>query len=389
MADAWPAVGAAPQRWVHRDPMASRRRRQRDTGCFHSAVVPRIAGRIPDLSPALQEEAGRATADLTRFDAGSTTLDALPFAAVLLRGESASSSQIENLTVRARKLSLAALGAKIGGNAELVARNVAAMQAALAASENLDADALRTMHRELTTGVQHDTGVFREEWVWIGGSSPVTAAYVAPAWEEVPVAVEDLVAFCARRDLNPLVRAAIAHAQFETIHPFTDGNGRTGRALVSALLRADGTLGSVTVPLSSGLLHVADEYIAALTAYRQGAPEPIVRCFVDAAYSSMANARLLIEDIRAFHGKILASRPRVTQGLQAVARLCAAEPAFTAAMVEDLTGVSRATAYRIIDGLTEQGLLIRERIKIAGRTVWSAPELLQGLDRFAERAIRG
>ena len=75
------------------------------------------------------------------FDRESGGLASLPFAAVLLRGESATSSQIENLTVRARKLSLAAVGARIGGNAELVARTVKAMRAAIAAASHLDFDA--------------------------------------------------------------------------------------------------------------------------------------------------------------------------------------------------------------------------------------------------------
>ena len=110
----------------------------------------------------------------------------------------------------------------------------------------------------------------RDRWVWIGGRSPVTASYVAPRHEAVPAAVEDLVLFLQRRDLDPTVQAAIAHAQFETIHPFTDGNGRTGRAIVSSLLRARGVVGNVTVPISSGLLHDIDGYIAALTDYRAG-----------------------------------------------------------------------------------------------------------------------
>ncbi|GAB4096008.1 hypothetical protein GCM10028787_14830 [Brachybacterium horti] len=101
-----------------------------------------------------------------------------------------------------------------------------------------------------------DAGRLREQLVWVGrrASSPVGAGFVAPEAEDVPAAMEDLLDFVARTDLPPLLHAALAHAQFETIHPFTDGNGRTGRALVHAMLRGTGLLRTVTAPVSAGLL---------------------------------------------------------------------------------------------------------------------------------------
>lgn len=385
----WPAIDLETRRWVHRDPMASRRARMRNTGEFGAAVVPEISGLTPDLPHHVLAAAHQATSAMVAFDRGSGGLTALPFAAILLRGESATSSQIENLTVRARKLSLAAVGARIGGNAELVARNVTAMQAAIDAASQLDSDAIRTMHRVLTEGVQEDAGQYRNEWVWIGGDSPVTANYVAPEHHAVPAAIEDLIAFLHRRDLDPTVHAAIAHAHFETIHPFTDGNGRTGRAIVSSLLRARGTVQNVNIPISSGLLHDIDDYIGALNEYRAGNPAPIVECFAAAVLGSLANADQLIDDVRAFHDHVLNSRRRVTAPLKAVAELCCSEPAFTAGMVENLAGITRATAYRTIDSLTNAGLLREERsIKVRGQKVWVVPAIVKALDDFAERAGR-
>ncbi|WP_237221522.1 Fic family protein [Rothia nasimurium] len=324
---------------------------------------------------------------MTRFDQEQSSFAHFPFATVLLRGESATSSQIENLTANARKLSLAALGAPVGGNAELVARNVRAMKAAIDVAHELSLDALLTMHEELTTGVQDDAGELRKEWVWIGGESPVTATYVAPAWEDVPDLLEDLVAFLGRRDLDPTVQAALAHAQFETIHPFTDGNGRTGRALISSLLRARGVTQHVVVPLSSGLLYDLEGYVSALEAYRRGEIEPIVLCFVEAIESSLANTRLLAQDIEQFYEQILASRPRVTEAVRQVARFCCSEPAFTAGMLEEHAGVAKSTAYRIIESLVETGILRREQ-KVRGQNAWSAPALTGALDAFAQRAGR-
>lgn len=198
-------------------------------------------------------------------------------------------------------------GAHIGENAELVARNVFAMRAALDAASHVDSAAILTMHPVLTEGVQDDASEYRKEWVWIGGESPVTAAYVAPEHHRVPAAIADLIHFLHRRDLAPTVQAAIAHAQFETIHPFTDGNGRTGRAVVSSLLRARGTVQNVHIPISSGLLHDIDDYIDALHDYRAGNPASIVECFSNAVLGSLANADQLINDVRSFHGQVLDS----------------------------------------------------------------------------------
>ena len=134
----WPPIGYEPHLWTHRDPMASRRARLAETGSFSAATVPRIADLTPSLPRATAEAAHAATQAMAAFGIEADRMAALPFSAVLLRGESASSSQIENLTVHARKLSLAAVGARVGGNAELVARNVTAMKAAVDAVSGRD-----------------------------------------------------------------------------------------------------------------------------------------------------------------------------------------------------------------------------------------------------------
>lgn len=377
--------------WQHRDPLASHRARQRNTGEFKSAVTPRIAEQTPQLSPQLYTLVQDCTRTITRFDEQHATLGGMPFAAVLLRGESASSSQIENLTVSARRLSLAVVGASssaVGHNAELVARNVRAMQAALEAAESLTIESIVYMHHELTAGTLEDAGKFRQQWVCVGGQSPVTADYVAPHWKLVPAAMNDLVEFMARRDLDPLVQAAIAHAQFETIHPFTDGNGRTGRALISALLMARGVTEHVVLPISSGLLHDVADYIAALTAYRAGDIEPMIWCFIQASNAAIENARILAEDISGLRDKILGTARRTTSALKAVADFCCTEPAFTVQMVEQNTSVAPATIYRIIATLEKAGVIRREKTFVLGQRVWTVPHLNDALDAFAARAGR-
>src|SRR5690606_3022164 len=137
-------------------------------------------------------------------------------------------------------------------------------------ADRLDSASILAMHRALLADVDPDhAGRWRTEQVWIGGGhlDPHLADFIPPHHTRVPAAVDDLVAFVDRDDVPVLAHAALAHAQFETIHPFTDGNGRTGRALVQAMLRRGRLTRSVTVPVSAGLLADPGAYFAALTAY--------------------------------------------------------------------------------------------------------------------------
>ena len=131
------------------------------------------------------------------------------------------------------------------------------MTAALELAQRLDADAILAMHAALVGDLHPEiAGRWREEQVWIGGTSfgPHQADFIPPHHEHVPALIDDLVAFVKRDDLPLLAQAAVAHAQFETIHPFPDGNGRTGRALIHSMLRGHGLTQNVTVPVSAGLL---------------------------------------------------------------------------------------------------------------------------------------
>jgi len=262
------------------------------------------------------------------------------------------------------------------------------MRASMDTAENISVDSILSMHRELTRGLQQDSGMLRTEWVWIKGDSPVTADYVAPHHERVPAALEDLVAFMNRRDIDPLAQAAIAHAQFETIHPFTDGNGRTGRALISSLLRARGVTRHVTLPISSGLLHDTEGYIQALTDYRAGDAEPIIKLFNRAINQALINVEWLAQDIENLQQQILATAQRKTPLLRSLTDLCCTEPAFTAHMVEEHTQGSRASVYRLLNRMVELQILREERVKIQGQKVWTVPALNRALDDFAARTGR-
>ncbi len=143
-------------------------------------------------------------------------------------------------------------------------------------------------------------GGWRTQQVWIGGGdySPHDAAFVPPHHDRVPAAMDDLIVFLGREDVEPLAQAAVAHAPFDTIHPFPDGSGRVGRAMVHSLMRSKRITRNVTIPVSAGLLTNLDSYFDALTEYRLGRPEPIVRLMAEASFSSIANGRTLVSDLR-------------------------------------------------------------------------------------------
>ena len=299
----WPGVGYEEVPWAsgYEVGEASRTQLRRHRGPSRAAIPPLIAELPVSLPPEVVAHSSDAASELARFDA-ELGGEIAPFAAVLLRSESAASSQIENLTASARAIAEAELGERPGVNASMVVGNVAAMTAAVALSDDVSAQTILDMHAALMARADpEDAGRWRDPQVWIGGSrlGPHSAMFVPPVHQRVPGLIDDLVGFIARDDVPVLAHSALAHAQFETIHPFEDGNGRTGRALVHSMLRSKGLTRTVTVPISAGLLVDTDSYFEALTAYRSGSPEPIVERFADAAFAAVANGRSLVGDLGA------------------------------------------------------------------------------------------
>src|SRR6476469_9262485 len=169
----WPRLGSELRPWITRlEPgMVSASMRRRHSGSYRAALVPFIADRalsLPSRAIALAEEA---SAEIARFDAELGS-EVAPFASVLLRSESASSSMIENLSSGARSIALAELGSREKRNATEIVGNVAAMTAALKLAQRLDADAILAMHAALVGDLHPEiAGKWREEQVWIGGTS--------------------------------------------------------------------------------------------------------------------------------------------------------------------------------------------------------------------------
>lgn len=382
----WPVVAEERLEWTY---VRASGPREMPMHAYVASVVPEIANVSAALPAALAAEADRASRDIARFDAEMGG-ELAPFTAVLLRSESAASSKIERLTASARQIGMAELGAsRFGSNAPAIVANTDAMRAALALSSEPDDAAMLEMHRALMVRDDPDqAGRWRTEQVWIGGSdtSPAGADFVPPHHDRVGAAIDDLVRFIERGDVAPLAHIAIAHAQFETIHPFTDGNGRTGRALVQALMRSSGLTRNVTMPLSAGLLADVDSYYAALDRYRLGDPAVIIQQFIRASDRAVDNGRRLVQDVRAIRAE-WDRKITVRRGsrIYDIADLLTRQPVVNAKVLEAALAIGPTNVRRHMDVLVEVGVVTEAKVYRTGVT-WSAVQILSALDDFAERA---
>jgi Fic family protein len=328
--------------------------------------------------------------EIARFDA-EVGADLAPFSSILLRTESVASSRIENLTASAKAIALAELGDTGRENATVIVANATAMRAAIALADQLNGEAILAMHEALLGSTEPEAaGKWRTVQNWIGGSdwSPHDAIFVPPQPNRIPAAINDLERFLARDDVPVLVQAAIAHAQFETIHPFPDGNGRTGRALIHSLLRGKGLTRRVTVPVSAGLLAATGRYFEALTVYRDGDPEPIVERLSSASFAAINNGRALVDELRAVRAswdEAISARRGATAWR--LADLLLSQPVVDSPLAQRQLRVTAPAALGAIGQLVEAGVLV----KISGDQRYrrySAPRVLEALDAFALRAGR-
>lgn len=261
-------------------------RRERRGGTFRTYCPDLLANRAFDLRGDVAADVSDAEESIRRLDATASSLtDTEALARILLRAESVASSHIEGLTLSPRRLLRAEAARAMGEpasdlTAEEVLGNIDAMRAAIEAAESdrrVTVETILAIHRCLLKDTRlHDhAGRLRDRQNWIGGNdyNPLAAAYVPPPADQVPDLVSDLAEFCNSDMLPAVVQAAIVHAQFETIHPFADGNGRTGRALIHLVLARRGLTRCVQPPISLSLAAMPRDYVTGLTGFRfDGAP---------------------------------------------------------------------------------------------------------------------
>ena len=290
------------------DPGAYGGRRARRPGAYEVFVPDEISERDFALSGAAVASVAEASRALQHLEASPprvATLGAL--AQNLLRSESVASSRIEGVHLSHKRLARAAYQAERGQQdrrAAEVLGNVEAMKRAIELGRTgvpLTPADIEDIHRTLLrfTDDADIAGLVREAQNWIGGNdyNPIGATYVPPPDARVRPLLEDLCGFVNRTDVAAIVQAAIAHAQFETIHPFADGNGRVGRALIYTILRRRGETANYIPPISLILAAEPKAYVAGLAAYREGDVSGWLAQFADATARAAGEAERLADAI--------------------------------------------------------------------------------------------
>ena len=359
------------------DPIAERAFTLADEAVAAIAEATKALGRLNDTRPRL------------------TSLAAL--ARNMLRSESAASSRIEGVLISHKRLaraSYARAGRRRGDNrAAQVLGNVEAMERAIelgGASEPFTVADIRDIHRTLLrfTEDRDFAGVIRAAQSWIGGNDyhPIGAAYVAPPHEQVPGLLEDLCGFIARTDIAAVAQAAIAHAQFENIHPFVDGNGRTGRALIYAILRRRGEVSSYIPPISLVLGSEPKSYVGGLGAYSRGEVGSWCERFARATTRAATGAEELAEAIEerqtAWLGRL--GEPRKDAAVRQLIAILPAQPVIDVLAAQRLTGKSHVAVGNAIAQLEEAGILQKLNERKWGR-VWECGELFTLVEDLEKR----
>ncbi|MBM3501940.1 MAG: Fic family protein [Armatimonadetes bacterium] len=321
-----------------------------------------------------------------------------PLARLLLRTESVASSKVEGLQVGIRQLVRAESRIETGGSASPMVREVignidamklAVEQAATAAS--IDLTHLTAIHARLMakSPTGQVAGRLRKGQNWIGGNdyNPCGADFVPPPPDHVERLLFDLCVAMAEESLPPLVQAAMVHAQFETIHPFDDGNGRTGRALIHVVLRRRGLAASYVPPLSVVLASDRERYIEGLTHFRDGNVESWIERFAIAAARAARLAQAHLGAVTALMERwrrLLAAgdAPRADAAAWVVIGVLPAHPVITAPVAAAATGRAKAAIHLAIQQLEHCGVLVPVSTSKRNRS-WEATglvELLEGLE---------
>jgi Fic family protein len=310
-----------------------------------------------------------------------------PIAMLLLRTEGIASSFIEGLRVSLVDVAAAEIGVTTNETANYIADNLATV-----------VEALRTYQRGLKIQDMHDwhhrlmaasnqlepemIGAFRSAQSWIGGRSPRDAALVPPPPELVSPLMEDLIEFINRDEIDPVSQAAVAHAQFETIHPYGDGNGRIGRILIGWILAH--RLGiAVTPPVSVFIARDPGGYLAGITMFRLGYLDmwvdwltAIVRHSSDAAAALTVQSDILIQT---WMDRLAGLREDATA--RKVIDLLAEHPVVSSDFIATRLEVSERSGRIALQTLADRGIVqpYERRPAHSGRPrqFWMAEELIE------------
>jgi Fic family protein len=364
------------------------------------SLPPRIADLSVSVPSALAVEMDAALREIVALDeTHGQHLASLSI--LLLRAESVASSKIEQVEASVDDYARALHGMRSNSSAVSMVASTAAVDALVRSVEEGREILLAEINRAhailMADDVQERLQAGRPRGVqnWIEGSdhSPRNASYVPPPPRVVGDYLEDLTRFSNRSDVGALVQSAIAHAQFESIHPFTDGNGRIGRALINAILRRRGVTRRVVVPLASAIVARRDLYFDALDAYRAGDAGPIVSSFARGSLIAAEESRVTAARLAQLPSewRRAAGGPRTNSAASRLLDRLLASPVLSVEQAEALIGGATSSVYAAINRLHEAGV-IRPLTSRTRNQIWVAAALADELDdlgtRIAARARR-
>jgi len=356
-------------------------------------LPPQIAELRLPLAPELSSTIEQAVRDIAVLDSGHGK-NLNPLGVMLLRTESVASSKIEHVEADVSDYARALHGMKSNPSAVSMANATVALDHLIGSVHDgaeVTLDAILRAHKTLMSDDPSEAayaGRVRGVQNWIGGSdhAPRNALYVPPPPETVDAYLDDLIRFINRTDLSAMAQAAIAHAQFESIHPFTDGNGRIGRALVNTVFRRRGVTEQVVVPLASALVARKDDYFDLLTDYRLGHPEPIIAAFARASAIAARESRATAARMEDFPQgwRDAVGTVRAGSSVARLLELLPQAPVFSAEEAEAALGVGTSALYRGVDRLVQAGVL-RPLTTRKRNQVWGVGDTLDELDDLSSR----
>jgi len=365
-------------------------RRDRRPFRYHAFVPDAIADWDQPIAGRAAEAVAQASAALSQFQAPGRDLEAV--ATTLLRAEALGSSFIEGLRASNKRLALAAYEPDAADpTARAVLGNVRAMERAIAIGAEprpFRVHDIIDIHQTLLEGTTEEryAGAVRTEQNWIGGRgvSPRDATFVPPPEAYVEELLDDLVKFVNLDDIPAVAQAAIAHAQFETIHPFGDGNGRAGRCLIHVVLRRRDVIERVAPPVSVVLATNARRYIAGLTDFREGRTDDWIGAFADAVTTSARSATALVSVIDRLLGELIerAGSPRKDSVARKIVQGLPTQPIVSAESAANSYGVTATAARAALNQLQTFGVLQPTRVGRRRDREWISDELFQLLDTF-------
>ena len=378
--------------------------------CDYAVYIPdKLRGRRFSIDGDGAADVADAESAITRLDTSAVAFaDSEALASLLLRAESVASSRIEGLEIGARRLLRTDAARRLGVEprdvtAREILGNIDAMTWAVGEIQpgnSITVDTLLETHSRLLTAtrMEEHAGRMREVQNWIGGSgyNPCSASFVPPPPELLHELLDDLMGFCNDDSLPALAQAAVAHAQFETIHPFADGNGRTGRALIHMILRRRGLGLRILPPVSLILATCTQDYIDGLTGTRYvGTPGSVVAhsginrwiaLFASACSRAVEDAGQFEKQVRELQSswRERIGRVRRDSTVNLLISVLPSAPVLTATTASELVGRSFPATSLAIERLVAAGVLVQVSVGRRNRA-YEASGLIDAFTAFERR----